>query len=527
MTRPSLRDGFLASVERFGDRPALVVGDAQLSYRELDRRARAVAATLDRHAQDDGKLTAVFGHRHPTTFAAILGALMRGHGYVPLNPAFPTERSRWMLARSRARALVVDPTAVDQIDGLLCDLPALTLLVPDQVEIDALRERWPTHTILGARDLATPDECVLGDVRPDDIAYLLFTSGSSGLPKGVMVAHRNVTAFLDVVLERYAFDERDRFSSTFDLTFDLSVFDLCAAWGSGACVYIPTAKQKLFPRKYIAENELTVWFGVPSTGAMMSRLKMLAPGEYPSLRWVLFCGEALPVKVIERFAQAAPNATLENLYGPTELTIACTHYRWDRTRSRRECENGIVPIGEPFRGMEVKIVDPALRTLAPGEAGELSMTGPQLALGYWEDQARTAAAFVVPPGDKRTFYRTGDGVRWPRPGPMTYLGRIDNQIKIQGYRVELGEIEAVLRQVSGADAAVALGWPRTASGANGVVAFVGAPHADAEAIRAAARARLPAYMQPSRVVLVASFPLNANGKIDRRALALSLEEDAS
>jgi amino acid adenylation domain-containing protein len=524
----TLRSGFLASVERFPERPALALGDVRLTYRELDARARRIAATLDHHAPaGEGRLTAVFGHRHPTAYAAILGTLLRGHGYVPLNPAFPTDRSSAMLARSRCRALVVDPTAVSQLDALLDGIePSLVVLLPDAEDVEPFRVRWPHHTVLGAADLAPASDAVLGPATGDDVAYLLFTSGSTGRPKGVMVAHRNVIPFLDFMCDRYGITEEDRFSNTFDLTFDLSVFDMFCAWERGACLCVPTAQQKAFPGKYVKQHAITVWFSVPSTGVLMSRLKMLKPGSYETLRWALFCGEALPAEIVERFAAAAPNAIVENLYGPTELTIACTLYRWDAQRSPADCLLGVVPIGEPYPGMEVRVVDEELRSVPRGEAGELLMTGPQMTPGYWEDPERTAMAFVRPPGEERVFYRTGDRVRWLADGPLVYLGRVDNQIKIQGYRVELGEIEAVLREVSGAEVAIAIGWPRTASGADGVVGFVGDPDGDAAAILGAAKARLPAYMQPSTIRLIATFPLNANGKVDRGALTTMLAEES-
>jgi len=525
----TIRDGFFRSAERHPERPALTIGEVELTYAELAGRARDLAATLDRHAGDgEGALTAVFGHRHPTAFAGILGALHRGHGYVPLNPSFPTDRCRAMLERSRCRCVVVDPTATEQIDALLDGLEgARVVLLPDADDVAELAGRWPAHTFLGAADVVSGADHAMGESDPNGIGYLLFTSGSTGRPKGVMVAHRNVVAFVDAMVERYSVTEQDRFSNTFDLTFDLSAFDMFCAWERGACLCVPTASQKLFPGKYVKKQEITVWFSVPSTGVLMKRLRMLKPGAYPSIRWALFCGEALPVDVIEAFAAAAPNAIAENLYGPTELTIACTLYRWDPEASPAEAHLGVVPIGEPYPGMEIRVCDEAQNEVPRGEPGELLMTGPQLTLGYWEDEEKTAQAFVVPPGEARTFYRTGDRVRWPLDGPLVYLGRVDNQIKIQGYRVELGEIEAVLRDVSGADVAIALGWPRTASGADGVVGFVGAPDADADALLEAARERLPSYMQPSAVHLVERFPLNANGKVDRKALAATLEEEAS
>lgn len=535
MNERSLRTGFFTSAERYPDREALTVGKERLTYRDLARRALTIAATLAAHDAGEGTpLTAVYGHRHPTAFAAVLGALARGHGYVPLNPAFPPERCASMLERAHARAVVVDPTAEARLPELLDGAAgSLVVVLPDRAEVGDLRARFPDHTLLGASDLVAPAAgregvgAVFGEVAPDDVAYLLFTSGSTGRPKGVGVAHRNVLPFVDAMVERYAIGPDDRFSNTFDLTFDLSVFDMFCAWERGACLCVPTAQDKMLPGKWVKREALTVWFSVPSTGVLMSRLRMLKPDAYPTLRWALFCGEALPVDLVERFAAAAPNATLENLYGPTELTIACTLYRYDPTTAREESLHGVVPIGEPYPGMDVRVVDDALRSVARGHDGELLMTGPQMTPGYWEDPERTAKAFVVPPGETRTYYRTGDLVRWPEGGPLLYLGRADHQIKIQGYRVELGEVEEVLRRVSGADVAIALGWPRTASGADGIVGFVGVTDADLDALLAEARAKLPAYMQPSRLLGVGSFPLNANGKVDRKALLSRLEAEAT
>lgn len=266
-----------------------------------------------------------------------------------------------------------------------------------------------------------------------------------------------------------------------------------------------------------------MWLSAPSTVVLMDRLKMLKAGRYPTLRWALFCGETLPAEIADRFAQAAPDAVIENLYGPTELTIACAAHRWEGTRAGAEVVGGLVPIGEAFPGMDVLICDETLHEVPRGAPGELLMTGPQMALGYLDEPERTAQAFVVPPGHERTFYRTGDRVCWPIEQPMHYLGRVDDQLKIRGYCVEPGEVESVLREVSGASVAVALGWPRTPAGAEGLVGFVRAPHGDAEAILAAAKERLPPYMHPSAVRLVRDFPLNSNGKVDRSALLAGLQ----
>jgi acyl-coenzyme A synthetase/AMP-(fatty) acid ligase len=246
---------------------------------------------------------------------------------------------------------------------------------------------------------------------------------------------------------------------------------------------------------------------------------------YPGLRLSLFCGEALPVEIVRHWALAAPNSVIENIYGPTELTIACTAYRWDNTKSPDECAQGIVPIGQPFDGMRALIVDEQLREVEHGRDGELLMTGPQLSLGYWRDEDKTRQAFVSVAGKNGTYYRTGDRVRRPAADkPLVYLGRVDNQIKVRGYRIELGEVEAAVRQVSGLDGVVALGWPMTESGADGIEVFLETDSFDTKALATQLREKLPVYMLPRDILVLDRFPLNANGKYDRKALQLILEE---
>ena len=507
-SRTSLLSGFLRSKEAFPDRPALEVAGEALSYAELGERAAAIAAAIGERGPDGAPpLTAVFASRSTTAFAAVLGSLWAGHGYVPLNPSFPLERCRGMLLRSGCRTLIADAAAAERLEELLDgveDPPAV--IVPDR-EAEAL-------------SAAAEPQIAAADA----IAYLLFTSGSTGQPKGVGVAHGNVVSFIAAVAERYGIDENDRLSQTFDMTFDLSVFDMFLAWERGACVCCPSERQLMAPSRFIRDSELTVWFSVPSLGAVMRKLRMLKPGSYPSLRWSLFCGEPLPAELAGAWAEAAPNSVVENLYGPTEATIACTVHRYVPGESGGD--NGIVPIGEPIGATGTLVADAELREVEPGGDGELLVRGPQVTPGYWQDAEKTAAAFVTPPGRER-HYRTGDRVRRPRTGeePLTYVGRMDHQIKVLGHRVELGEIEAALRDASGIDAAIAIGWPLTESGAGGIAAFLADPDADVPALRESLNKRLPEYMVPRRYELLEALPLNANGKFDRKAMLALLEAE--
>jgi len=519
--------GFMRSAETFPDRPAVIAEGKTLTYKELRERACRIAATIQGCQNSSiAPLTAVFGYRSPTAFAGVLGSLLAGNGYVPLNRTFPIDRTQAMFARSECSSIVVDAGSLPQLDKLLEESSkALLILLPDVENVEPLKKQWPRHTFAGSNDLAPSRDWREPGALPDAIAYLLFTSGSTGIPKGVMVAQRNVTAFLDYMVERYGISEKDRLSQMFDMTFDLSVFDMFVSWERGACVCCPSQKALIKPGNFIQDMELTIWFSVPSTAVFMKQLGMLKAGRYPTLRFSLFCGEPLPVASASAWLLAAPNSILENLYGPTELTIACTLYRWDPTQSPNETELGIVPIGYPYPEMGVLVADENLKEVGRGEEGELLMNGSQLSLGYWKDPDKTAAAFVIPPGEKSVYYRTGDRVRRPLGnGPLTHLGRIDFQVKILGHRVELGEIEAVVRQTCGLDGVLAVGWPATPSGYGGVEVFVEGEAKDLDGLRSKVASELPDYMVPRRFHFMDRLPRNVNNKFDRKAIIKLLEE---
>lgn len=524
-TQPSafLGSGFLRSVERFPDRPAVEVAGCEISYRRLAERAQRIAAAIQSSRTVEGlPLTAVFGYRSETAYAGVLAALLAGHGYVPLNRTFPVERTKLMLERSGCISVIVDSDSERQLESVLPESGRrITVICPDREETRDLASRFPGHCFIGGKDLPPAENWELPEVSNEAIAYLLFTSGSTGQPKGVMVSHGNAMHYIEFVIARYGFHSEDRLSQTFDLTFDLSVHDMFVAWHSGACVCCPSQKQMIKPGAFISNSRLTAWFSVPSTAVFMRRLGDLKSDLYPRLRISLFCGEALPMAVARDWSLAARNSIIENIYGPTELTIACTAYRWDRETSEGECENGVVPIGQPFKNMDALIVD---EQFGETTEGELIMTGPQLTLGYWRDPAKTNAAFVRVPGREGLYYRTGDRVRRNTPGrPLLYLGRLDSQIKVLGHRVELGEVEAAVRAASGIDGVVATGWPTSGATADGIEVFLQTEECDAKAILQRLKETLPAYMVPRQIRAMKQFPLNSNGKFDRKKLISLLE----
>ncbi|HET6500051.1 MAG TPA: AMP-binding protein, partial [Amycolatopsis sp.] len=362
-----------------------------------------------------------------------------------------------------------------------------------------------------------------------DIAYILFTSGSTGAPKGVRIEHRNVNAYLEHVIPRYEAGPGARFSQFFDLTFDPSVYDMFTAWGSGATLVVPTRNDLLSPVRFVNSRRVTHWNSVPSVISFALRLRKLDPASMPTLRWSLFCGEPLTLQQAAAWQAAAPEAVLENIYGPTEMTVTCVEHRLPRERRDwARPANGTVPIGTVYSGLEAVVLDERGR---PAAEGELCLRGPQRFPGYL-DPADNTGRFVTFDGELASehdgsatltdghWYRTGDRVG-RHDGALVHLGRLDHQVKIRGYRVELGEIEAVLREQPGVADAVVLTFTGEKGEVELLAAYTGDRQDEDDLLAALSRA-LPGYMVPRTLTAFEAFPLNQNGKIDRRALSSAL-----
>ncbi|MGW7545628.1 AMP-binding protein [Streptomyces sp. NPDC054770] len=497
MTPLGLHEWFARSVRAHPDRPALQVGAETFTYRELDARAGALAGEIV--ARHGGTVPARVGLTttpEPLTYVGYLAALRLGAAVVPLNSAFPPARS-----------------------AVIAHAAALDLTLSDDL-LTRLRSTGAPH------DAPPP-----ATVAPEDTAYVLFTSGSTGTPKGVPVTHRSIDAFLRYVIERYELGPGCRMAQNIGLAFDPSVFELFAAWGSGATLVVPPRRDLAKPSRFVAREGITHWFSVPSVITMAHLTGGLAPGSMPTLRWSLFGGEQLTTQQARAWQAAAPQTVLENLYGPTEVTIACTQYRvpehvadWPHTA------NGSLPIGPVHPHLDHLVLD---EDGNPAKIGELCVRGVQRFTGYL-DPADNHGRFLDPtgrptdprehyvPGDK-DWYRTGDLVQTLDGGTLVHLGRIDQQVKIMGQRVEIGETEAVLRDQDGIEqaAVVALRGPDGQTRLE--AAYTGTPLPPAH-LRQALATRLPRYMVPHRFTHRTALPLNINGKLDRRALTAELTE---
>ncbi|MBX7145446.1 MAG: amino acid adenylation domain-containing protein [Oligoflexia bacterium] len=517
-----LHTGFTISAERYPRHSALSIGAVRLSYSEVDEKARRWACALLRNSRTSPKRVGLLACRSEVSYVGVLASLYAGAAFVPLNPAFPFERTRSVIREGKLDALFIDQGALPVARRVLENFEVPTVLLPFHASADT---DLPFSAIGQSEiDKSAPlVESVISDI--DSPAYILFTSGSTGHPKGVPVSHRNILHFIATALKRYDVRPEDRLTQTFDQTFDASVFDLFLAWWSGACVCSMQPLEILSPFEFVAQQGITVWNSVPSVIALLQKRGALKPNCLSNLRLSLFGGEALKCSLAQAWQVAAPNSIIDNLYGPTEVAVACAAYRWDPANSPSECCRNVVPIGRVFDGLRHVVVDDSLRPVKAGRSGELCIAGPQVFNGYLNETPRTNGNLCRLPnmGDD-SFYRTGDLVRSLNGGDYLFLGRIDHQVKIRGYRIELGEIESVLLKDANVVQAVALAWPIVDGKCTGIVAVVSGVEVDTGKLMSEIKKTLPSYMLPREIYVLESMPLGANGKIDRVKIGNILED---
>jgi amino acid adenylation domain-containing protein len=520
----TLATGFFARAAETPEAIAFTVAGRATTYGDAAdgalRMAHGLAEALGRRPLRVG----VLASKSRAAYEGVLASLAAGAGFVPLHPAFPVERTREMARQSRLDAIIADAAGARRLEELLPGLsPSPVVIIPEAADAAALRGMGPR--VLCRRELAASPCPTRPAVSAEDLAYLMFTSGSTGRPKGVPVTHAAAMAAIDATLARVPLTPRDRVSQGIEPTFDLSVAEMFMAWESGARCCAMATNELLAPARAIAREGLTAWVSTPSLVAHLRSRGLLARSSLPTLRWTLFCGEPLPQASALAWKMAAPGARIENLYGPTEATIWCFARRFDPTEPASAQVNGIVPIGRPLPGTTCAVVDASLR-MTDGE-GELCLAGAQVFDGYWDDGEATARAFLTARGEDgrvQRWYRTGDRVRVLPSGELAHLGRMDTQVKVQGHRLELGEVEQALRAILPATAEVAvLPWPLRDGSAEGLVAFIAGAGAEARAMLQALRGTLPAWAVPSRIEVLEAMPRNASGKLDRGALRTRLE----
>ncbi|WP_223636166.1 non-ribosomal peptide synthetase [Corallococcus sp. EGB] len=477
---------FEAQARRTPEAVAVVSGEQRLTYQQLELRANRLAHRLRKLGVGPESRVGLCVERTADVVVGTLGILKAGGAYVPLDPSYPKERLGWLLEDADGPALVMH-------SRLREFLPAFTAQAVC-LDTDADLQEGPS----------TPPSV---EVHPENVAYLIYTSGSTGRPKGVAVTHRNAVAFLTWATETFTEEETKAVLAATSLNFDLSVFELFAPLIRGGSVVVVQNALSLAEAK--PDAEVTLINTVPSAMAQLVKL-----GAVPlSAQVINLAGEALP-ETLTKAVYALPSVKkLYNLYGPSEDT---TYSTWSLV-GREEVPN----IGRPLTNTRAYVLDKFLQPVPVGVAGELYLAGEGQARGYLQRPELTAEKFLPevygPEGSR--MYRTGDRVRYRADGVLEYLGRVDFQVKVRGFRIELGEVESALRQQEAVKDAVVVAKGEGAE--KHLVAYV-APKAgatiEAQVLRTRLRQRLPEYMVPGTVVVLEALPLNANGKVDRKAL---------
>ena len=487
---------------------------ATVTYSELARLSDQMRDRLWHLGVRPGDRVGIHLNKSIDAIASIFGILKAGGAYVPVDVESPVARCAYILNDCGVRAIVTEQAHLDLLQAELSRTGALPpMLVTDGSGQGLAR-------LLQQEETADPAS-VAGTVHPDSdsLAYILYTSGSTGLPKGVMLSHRSATSFVDWCSSLLEPHSGDRFSSHAPLHFDLSILDLFVAVKHGATLVLignETGKDPMRLAPLIAQQRITIWYSTPSILSLLAQYGKLERYDFGALRTVLFAGEVFPAPKLRLLKSQWPTPRYCNLYGPTETNV-CTYY--DIPREVPEGRTEPFPIGRSCEHLRCEVINADGRIVSPGEEGELLVTGPGVMVGYWNFPEQTARAFWYSDTGER-WYRTGDLVVESADGSYVFRGRRDRMVKRRGYRVELGEIEAGL---SGHPAAreVAVVAATATDGGVTIKAFMSLRSAEAPSIielKQFCMDRLPRYMTPDTFAFLDALPRTSTDKIDYQAL---------
>jgi len=509
LTNSFLRDPEKAAVSARGK---------TLTYRELEEQSNQLAHLLRERGLKSGDRVGLYLPKCVEAVVSMFGVMKAGGVYVPLDPQQPAQRIAYIIANCSMAALVCTPEQLANLPE--SQVECLNFAVtPNESSLPSEKPRIAWSELSKYPAAQAPD-CPRVTT---DLAYILYTSGSTGAPKGVMISHQNALTFVHWCAETLKVRSDDRLSNHAPLHFDLSVFDIYNAIEAGATVFMITNEIATFPKslaKFIETNGITVWYSVPSALILLMLHVDLKAHDFTKLRTVLFAGEVFPIKYVRQLAELLPDAGLWNLYGPTETNV-CTYYFVERDKLATMDR---LPIGRACANTEVFAVDEQHQLATEGQPGELFVRGPGVTPGYWGDPEKTKRSCVMnrfQPHFEEKAYRTGDIVTLMPDGNYDFMGRRDSMVKSRGYRIELGEIEAAMLSHSAVREAAAIAIPDDEVGAR-IKAFISTHEGNslsAEDLQQYCATRIPKYMIPEQIELRENLPKTSTGKVDRVSLA--------
>lgn len=518
MARFLLTHAVTQGAEKHPQHEAIRFAGQALSYAELEQRTNSIARALIEQGVRRGDRVGVYMNKSLESAIAIYGIMKAGGAYVPLDPFAPVQRLSFVIQDCGIRHLLTQEMKLAQVEEIMRTPVKVECIIGLETAID---HRPDVRYLTWEEAYQTPNQAISYNLTEQDLAYILYTSGSTGNPKGIMHTHRSGLSFAEWAADEYGLRQEDRLSNHAPLHFDLSTFDFFAGAIAGATtVIIPEALTK-FPAslsRLIADERISVWYSVPFALIQLMEHGVLESRDLSALRWVLFAGEVFPTKHLRELMLKLPGVRFSNLYGPTETNV-CTYYHVPEPPVGDET----IPIGLPCANVEDLVLDAGDRPVGRGEVGELVIRGGVVMKGYWGQPDRNATCFYrrrVFNDFEDIFYRTGDLVQQDENGNYRYLGRKDRQIKTRGYRVELDEVEVALLSHQGVEEAAVYPIPDN-QGSNLIGASVilkpGSLLTEADLVEHLNN-RLPSYAVPAKIFILDDFPRTSTGKINRREL---------
>ena len=477
-----------------------------ITYSDLNTKSLKLASLITDYGFSK-ETVAIIGKKKISSYVAILGTLYAGCNYTPLNDSYNITKTKNILDITNAKIIIGESSSLEKLEKKGIDFSKFIIITNDYLDKSYFKSLSQSNI------LKSPISNNL-----DDLCYILFTSGSTGKPKGVKINNSNILEFIKNMSKIYDLKPGFRASQTFDFSFDPSVSDIFFTWFKGGVLCVLPEEEKLIPTDFIKREKINFWNSVPSIALFMEKMGHLTSNNFPDLKYSMFCGEQFPKYIADSWREAAPNSTIENLYGPTEATIYISRFNYLEKFKDDNFKNGILPIGNPFEDHDVIIRDEDFSELEDGEIGEICFSGKQLSTGYLNDLKKSNVVFVN--FKNKRWYKTGDIGFKNKMGYVECLGRKDNQIKISGRRVEIGEIEFVLSKFKKTKNAVVIPIRDEREIVIGCVAFITESiNKDEELeIRSKSTQYLDKVFFPKRIITIENFPLTVSGKIDRRKL---------